>query len=438
VNITFPRPYLVEGTLELSPEEYLSPYKESLRELRQTLKIPGFRPGHTPADYVRSRYGKDLLSDILTKQFLAKLESHLGDRKLIPVPYIQQEPKEVSPHPPYQAYSFTFQALVRAPEPLRVYGAAPPIYKYASDFADLSLFRRYLQIVFGSAEPLERLPERLPEEKALYIKLQLALPGQAPNIRLTWLSLLDPFPYNYLAGKSVGDTLTLPPSHLMPYVEHVRAVAPSFSPLELESVDLKVVSAAVFTPASEEKVLDALQLSEATDEAWKAILDNEVQRLLAKLNRQTFLNGFLHAAGIQVPDAIVQLNYLLYMQSRNQEDAHLISYGDYSLVLGWRAFMESHVEHVPEIQISDEEVEENIWQVLKDSSQLTDKDKLLLDQVAENEEQRRTLVRGLIGERGEEFRHSLRYERFEKWVEATYGPRPEKALPLSVILLGGI
>jgi hypothetical protein len=84
-------------------------------------------------------------------------------------------------------------------------------------------------------------------------------------------------------------------------------------------------------------------------------------------------------------------------------------------------------------------VETDLWEAFKARMEATEEGKALLAQAIDTEDQKQALLQSLLDEKHkEDLRTSLRYERFEKWLAATYGPRPEKALPLQTILLAGL
>jgi hypothetical protein len=439
VQVNFVKPYLAEGRVEIPVGKYLPAYKENLKALRRAVQMPGFRPGHVPLEYVRGRYGKETLEKILTREFFTELERLLGEGRVIGLPFFAQEPPEVVPDPPYKDYSFTFQVLVRPAEPPKVQGAMPPLYKYEPAANDLEVFRRYLRMLIGEFQPLEQLPSEIPAGKELYVKLQLLL-SSGRVVSISWVSFLEPFPYSSLAGRRVGEEVDLPPSYMMPYVEIIRSEVPDFSPLSIEKATLRVRSASLFTPASDAKVAEILQVSEITEEGWRSYLEREVERRLRNLNERSYRTALLEAAGIEVPAEVAQVNYLYYLRVRSETGgAAPLAYEDFAQQLGWRVFLESHLGHVPDLEVSDEEVETDLWEAFKARMEATEEGKALLAQAIDTEDKKQALLQSLLDQKHkEDLRTSLRYERFEKWLAATYGPRPEKALPLQTILLAGL
>lgn len=439
MSVTFVKPYVAEGRIEIPVEKYGPTYKENLRALRRAAQMPGFRPGHVPTEYIRSRFGKETLERVLTEIFREELDRTLSGRPQIGIPFIKREPAELVPEPPYPDYAFNFKALVRPAEPLRFQGALPPRYTHETDHEEIALFQRYIRMLMGERQSLPEVPAELPADSELYVKLSLPRPGEE-IVSFSWVSFIAPFPYTYLAGKKVGDEFELPPSHLIPYVEAIRAVVPDFSPLSMEKATVQVRAVNAFTPASEEKLAEIFKLPELNEEFWRTLLAREVDRILDSLNLHTYRHTLLHAVGIEVPPEIAQINYLTYLQARaGREQSRPLSYEAFTEELAWRLFMESHIDHVPDLEISDEELDADLWKALEARLATTEEGQSLLAQTASDDELKQSLLRSFLGEKErDEVRDYMRYKRFDEWLLATYGPRPEKALPLQTILLAAL
>ncbi len=438
MSVTFVTPYLVKGRIEIPVEKYLPAYKENLKKLRQTVHLAGFRPGHVPIEYIRGRYGKETLEKLLSREFFAQLESLLGEDRLMGVPLYAHEPEEIVTTPPYVDYVYEFEALVRPTEPLTIQGPLPPLYKYEAASEDSELFRRYTRMLLGQKENIEHLPPEIPADREVYVRFQGTLPS-GKSFVIRWASFLEPFPYSYLAGRKVGEELDMPPSHLVPYTEIIRAVLPDFSPLTTEKVTLRIHSALLITPASDEALDKAFDAPEKAEKAQTELFERTLQNLLDELNLRTYQNGVLHAAGIEIPARLIDLNYLFYVELQEQSGQRpLLSYEKYARTLGWRIFMESHIGHIPDLEVSDEAVETDIWNKVKANMEATEKGREILAQFADNEDLKRTYMQILSEKDIENIRSSIQYERFDNWLAATYGPRPEKMLPLRTILLAGL
>ncbi len=439
MSVTFVKPYVAEGRVEIPAAKYGPIYKENLRVLRRAAQLPGFRPGHVPTEYIRSRFGKETLERVLMEIFSEELDQALSGRPRIGIPFIKREPAELAPEPPYPNYELNFKALVRPAEPLRFEGALPPHYTHEVAHGEIELFQRYIRMLMGERQSLPEGPAELPKDGELYVKLSLLLPGDE-IVTFAWVSLIAPFPYTYLAGRKVGDEIELPPSHLMPYVEVIRAVAPDFSPLSMEKATAQVRAVNAFTPASDEKLAEIFNLSELNEEFWRTLLEREVHRILDSLNLHTHRHTLLHAVGVDVPPEIAQINYLTYLQARaGKEQSRPLSYEAFTEELSWRLFMESHIDHVPDLEISEEELDADLWKALEARLAATEEGQSLLAQTASDDEFKQNLLRSFLGEKErDEVRDYMRYKRFDEWLLATYGPRPEKPLPLQTILLAAL
>ncbi len=429
------KPYLVEGEVTVSAAEYAPLYEDQLRKLRRELNLPGFRPGQAPISYVRSRHGQEILSELLVRLFLQKLDEALGGRALIGLPAFSQEPDKVAIEPPLPDYRFSVRALVRPTTPLKLEGSLPVLYTYQVSAEDVPPFRRFLRLALGEMRPIEVLPEVLPLDKDLYVRFHTRLPGSGLALRLSWTSPLQPFPWSHFAQRKVGDTFTLEASAFLAYAELIRAVEPSFSPLEVGSLEAQIVSAAEVTPLAEADLATKLELAEDTPESWQQLLASQVQRTLERLNATSFQTGLLKAVGVDIPDDVLQYNYLLYLRGRQQQNGALTSYEEYGRAMAWRIFMESHLGTVPELEVSSETVQEEVWERLQNAPDLSDESKAFLEKLNEQAEEKQAFLQSLLGGDSERLVQSLQLNRFEKWLLDTYGPRVEKPLPLSTILL---
>ncbi|MCX7605661.1 MAG: trigger factor family protein [Bacteroidia bacterium] len=439
IQLRFPRPYLAEGEIEIPTEVYEQPYRQRIRELRRELVLPGFRPGQVPAEVVMAKHGEALLTELLTQYFLQALDEGLGGRRLVGFPYYIRRPEELRVQPPFPSYRYEVRALVVPSEALSVEGIRPIRYLYQAQEGDVALYQRYLRVAFGQLEPLDTLPAVLPVDKEVIVRLRWEAPSAFEPIRLSWTTLSQPFPWTYIAERKVGEKLQLPPQALLSYVDLIRAELPDFSPLTVEDVSVTVVSAAQVSPLSLEELVQQLDLSSfegmSQEEIWKALLDRQVNRLLQGLNTRSHQIHFLHAAGVRIPEDLVQYNYLLYLRERSGNNGHLRSYEEYRLDLAWQIFFASYAFHEPALAISDEEVQNEVWDRLKTAPDLSPEAQELLLRLESSEDERKGFLETFIGKQGESLRRSMQLVRFDEWLTTRFGPAQEQYLPLNVLSL---
>ncbi len=435
----FPRPYLAEGEIQVPVEAYETEYRARLRELRRELVLPGFRPGQVPMDLVMARHGAELLSEILAKQFLEALDKALEGRRLIGLPFYSREPEALHPQPPLSSYRYPVQVLVVPKEPLPLEGLQWTEYAYEPAPGDVELYQRHLQAAFGQLEPLEALPEHMPAEKHLLVRLRWQPPGAAEAIRLSWNTLTQPFSWSYLAGRKIGEAFSLPPEAVAPLADLIRAEVPTFSPLTTEALSVTLSAAAYATPLSLEELKAQLDFQSLGDEpeaeSWRLLLDRHTKRILHAINTRAKQIAFLHAARIQLPQELVQYNYLIYLRNRQTQNGHIPKYEDYQLELAWQVLFASYAYNEPELAISDEEVSEQLWSHLRQSTHLSEETQALLERLEESEEERKQLLTSLLSEQGDSLRQSLQYERFGRWIESRFGPVRKQPLPANVLFL---
>jgi len=439
VQLHFPRPYLAEGEIEIPAEAYEPLYRQKVRELRRELALPGFRPGQVPIDLIMARHGEPILLEILSERFLEALHQGLEGRKLVGYPFYIRIPEALQVQPPFPTYRYTVKVLAVPPSPLPLDGVRLVRYTYEPHPDDILLYQRHLKAAFGTLEPLERLPETPPADKELILRLRWEAPGTPEPLRLSWTTLLTPFPWSHLAGKKVGETFLVPPQALAPYTEIIRLALPDFSPLSAADIPLTLVSAAQVQPMPLEELktqLDFAGLSDLSEEEiWKGLLERHVTRLLEKLNNQARQAQILHAAGIQLPEDLVQYNYLLYLRQRSGQNGHLRAYEDYHADLAWQVLFASYAYHEPELQISDEELHNLVWERLKASKNLSEDTQALLRRIENSQADREAFLQAFLENDREGWRRSLQLERFDAWLNQRLGPPQERPLPAKVLFL---
>lgn len=69
-------------TIELKPEDYQPKVDETIKSYRKSANIPGFRPGHVPAEIIRKKFGKEVLVEELNKILGRELVNYLTENKI--------------------------------------------------------------------------------------------------------------------------------------------------------------------------------------------------------------------------------------------------------------------------------------------------------------------------------------------------------------------
>lgn len=410
-----------------------------IRELRRELVLPGFRPGQVPSDVVMGRYGEQILSELLADKFLNALRTLVGDRELFQLPFYERSPETYQVKPPFADYVYRFRALVVPKEPLLSRDLRLSKYVYQSDPSDLDTFKSYLQVAFGSLEELEILPESLPSDKHILLRLRWEPQEGAISLRLRWNSYIQPFPWSNLAGRKVGDTIELPPQILAPYTEYIRSFYPDFSLITTPSAKLTIVAGAYSTPLSIEVLEEKLRLSTSTDsstqETWMNLIQRHVEATLTQLNEYRRKNQLLYAAGISLPPEIVQYQYLIYLSTRSQKNGKVIDYAEFQQELAWELLFQNLIASEPALQISQEELKETLWQKVQEIGNLSNEADNFLSSLKESETAREAFINNLLQTNESQLRRSLQQKRLETFLEERFGPPTEVPLSLRTILL---
>ncbi len=71
--------------IEIPADVIQKEYNASLSSVRQSAKIPGFRPGHAPESIIEKRFGNDIKNDILDRIIPDYYSKALKDADLVPV-----------------------------------------------------------------------------------------------------------------------------------------------------------------------------------------------------------------------------------------------------------------------------------------------------------------------------------------------------------------
>jgi trigger factor len=82
-------------TIELKPEDYQPKVDETIKAYRKSANIPGFRPGHVPAEIIKKKFGKEVLVEELNKMLGRELVNYLSENKMdvlgTPLPIMKNE-----------------------------------------------------------------------------------------------------------------------------------------------------------------------------------------------------------------------------------------------------------------------------------------------------------------------------------------------------------
>ena len=83
-------------TLTVDKADYEPKVEESLKNYRKKVSMPGFRPGHVPANLVKKMYGKQILAEEVNRLFSTSLNNYIVENKIDivgePLPHEGQEP----------------------------------------------------------------------------------------------------------------------------------------------------------------------------------------------------------------------------------------------------------------------------------------------------------------------------------------------------------
>ncbi|MCX7652869.1 MAG: trigger factor family protein [Bacteroidia bacterium] len=435
--VKFPKPYLAEGEVRIPASAYSDEYRARIRELRRDLMLPGFRPGQVPSDVVMARYGEQILSELLTEKFLNTLRTLVGEKELFQLPFYDRSPESYQVKPPFADYLYTFRALVVPKESLLSRELRLLRYVYQSAPDDIDTFQTYLRMAFGTLGELEVLPESLPADKHILLRLRWEPYEGATPLRLRWNSYIAPFPWSHLAGRKVGDTFDVPPQALSAYADYIRAFYPDFSLLTTDSVKLTITAGAYSTPLPIEELREKLHIpSDSSDEQmWQSLVDKHVDAAITQLNDYLRKNQLLHAADINIPQDIIQYQYLVYLSTRTHKNGKAIDYAEFQQELAWELLFQNLIASEPTLQVSQDELKETLWQRVQEISSLSDEAQNLLSNLKESETARETFITNLLQNNESQLRRSLQQQRLENFLTERFGEPTEVPLSLRTILL---
>jgi trigger factor len=68
--------------VQVKPEDYQDKVKETLKNHRKKVNMPGFRPGMVPMGLIQKQYGSSVLAEELNRVVNASLQSYLSENKV--------------------------------------------------------------------------------------------------------------------------------------------------------------------------------------------------------------------------------------------------------------------------------------------------------------------------------------------------------------------
>lgn len=68
--------------LDIQKEDYSDKVENTIRDLRKTMNVPGFRKGHVPISLIRNQHGKSILIDEINKILQEELNKYIQEQKL--------------------------------------------------------------------------------------------------------------------------------------------------------------------------------------------------------------------------------------------------------------------------------------------------------------------------------------------------------------------
>lgn len=105
-------------TVEIKKEDYVSEVKKSLKSIKDTASIPGFRPGKAPDSMIQKRFGESVVIEEVNKRVLKELFDYIKENNLNvlgePLPNEEKTATEMNFTTP-DDYEFTFD-IALAPE----------------------------------------------------------------------------------------------------------------------------------------------------------------------------------------------------------------------------------------------------------------------------------------------------------------------------------
>jgi trigger factor len=96
--------------VELPPEELDQEVNKIAREYAKNVKVPGFRPGKTPLNIIRQRYGSDLFKDATQKIIERCWKEAIAERNLHPLAQPSIENLDNKPGSPLK-FTLTFEVM---------------------------------------------------------------------------------------------------------------------------------------------------------------------------------------------------------------------------------------------------------------------------------------------------------------------------------------
>ncbi|MFM7814773.1 MAG: trigger factor [Flavobacteriales bacterium] len=134
-----------ELEIQFIPSDYADRVEASIKKVRKTMQIPGFRPGHVPSSLVKKKYGKSILAEELNQMIQEHLYKYIAEHKLeilgSPIPTAENDSVGDWENP--SDFKFTYQ-IGFAPE-LNIQLDASLSFEYTRALVDDKLIERQMK-----------------------------------------------------------------------------------------------------------------------------------------------------------------------------------------------------------------------------------------------------------------------------------------------------
>ncbi len=306
-------------TVEI-PEERVSTEVDSrLRSMRQTARIPGFRPGKVPIKVVIKRYGKHVREEVVGEIVRSSFMDAVAQEKLRPAvpPAIEPLTAEVG-----QGISYT-----------AVFEVFPEIAAHAGE--GLSIERTRVDI---SATDVDEMLEKLRSQRRNWADVQRAA-AESDRVTVDFDGAIDGVPFD--GGKAEDMAVEIGLGRMLPGFEQglVGAAAGEERDIEMDfpedyqgkevagkhavfKVSVKKVEEGTL-PEIDEDFVKSFGVEDGTPEAFRSEIQNNMQRELNEKLRQQLkqrvMDALLEANQIDIPDGLLTEESEKLMDAKKSE-----------------------------------------------------------------------------------------------------------------------
>jgi trigger factor len=364
-----------ELEIQFSPVDYTDRVEASIKKVRKTMQIPGFRPGHVPNSLVKKKYGKSILAEELNQMIQENLYKYIADHKLeilgSPIPTAENDSVGDWDNP--ADFRFTYQ--VGFAPTLNVQLDASQSYEYTRALIDDQLIERQMKDLARRYGKMSD-PEVSEGEDMLMVELTPVVSEGEPKTSKSTVSIeyiKDAATKQQLIGLKKDDVITVNPHHLTDNHEDLAKML-GLTHAEVHDVtgdySLKVTEIKRLEPhAIDQELFDKIYGKDevTSEETMRERVRQELEQAFGRdadfLFKKVFARQITEQLNPSLPDAFLKRYIALSNDKPVTEEMIEHDYPLYAAQLRWE-LIEGKIIRQYELKVTPEDAMAHVKQVL--------------------------------------------------------------------------